>query len=216
MPHEKLIDKTVHFVKNTLSDAEGGHDWWHTYRVWKMARHIAEAEGVVNIVIDLGALLHDIADAKFHGGDESKGPVVADNFLMSLGIDAEIREHVIQIIRNISFKNASEQHFRSPELDIIQDADRLDAMGAIGIARAFNYGGFKNRPMYDPLVKPDLHMSKEKYKKGLSPTLNHFHEKLLLLKEMMNTPAGKALAKERHEYMIAFVSRFLEEWEGKM
>ena len=175
MPHQELIAKTVDFVKATLSGAEGGHDWWHTYRVWKMARHIAEVEGVDSIVIDLGALLHDIADAKFHDGDEEKGPALAETFLQTMEVDRKTTDHVLHIIRNISFKNAGEQNFTSPELDIIQDADRLDAMGAIGIARAFNYGGYKQRPLYDPMVPPDMNMSKAQYKKGLSPTLNHFY-----------------------------------------
>lgn len=216
MPHEELITKTVDFVKTTLSGAEGGHDWWHTWRVWKMARRIAEAEGVDSIVIDLGALLHDIADAKFHAGDEERGPALAEKFLRSMDADTKTTAHVLSIIRNISFKNAGEQNFRSPELDIIQDADRLDAMGAIGIARAFNYGGYKNRPIHDPMVQPDLNMSKAQYKKGLSPTLNHFFEKLLLLKDMMNTETGKALAEERHAYMIEYVNRFLDEWDGNL
>jgi uncharacterized protein len=166
-------------------------------------------------VIDLGALLHDIADAKFHGGDEEVGPARAEAFMESLELDKETIEHVLLIIRNISFKNAGEQSFRSLELDIIQDADRLDAIGAIGIARAFNFGGFKNRPLYDPEIKPKPGMSKEEYKKSLSPTINHFYEKLLLLKDRMNTDAGKAMAMERHDYMEGFLHRFFNEWEGK-
>ena len=211
-----LVKKTVAFVKDQLEGAEGGHDWWHTYRVWKMAQHIAALEGIDSIVIDLGALLHDIADAKFHDGNEEVGPAIAEKFLLSAGVDHEFVVHILKIIRNISYKNAGEQSFRSPELDIIQDADRLDAMGAIGIARAFNYGGFKNRPMYDPGIKPNLRMSKAEYKKGLSPTLNHFYEKLLLLRDMMNTKTGKMIAAERHEIMAQFLTRFLDEWEGKV
>ena len=209
-----IIQKTASFVREQLAGAEGGHDWWHTYRVWKLARHIAAAEGVDSLVIDLGALLHDIADAKFHGGNEEAGPKRAREFLASIGFDQDLMQHIELIIRNISFKNSKEQHFRSKELDIIQDADRLDAMGAIGIARAFNFGGFKNRPLHDPGVKPLPGMTKEEYKKSLSPTINHFYEKLLLLKDMMNTRTGRSMAAERHLFMEEYLERFFNEWEG--
>lgn len=215
MSNDQIIQQTIAFVKDQLSDAEGGHDWWHIYRVWKLSRHIAKEEKVDNLIIDLGALLHDIADAKFHGGDEEIGPKLASAHLLSIGIDKDTIQHVEQIIRNISFKNSNEQKFRSQELDIIQDADRLDAIGAIGIARAFNYGGYKDRPIYNPEIKPNLKMSKAEYKKSLSPTINHFYEKLLLLKDMMNTSTGRAMAEERHLYMEDFLKRFYEEWEGK-
>ena len=215
MTENQTIQKTETFVKEKLTNAEGGHDWWHIYRVWKLSKHIANKEGVNNIVIDLGALLHDIADAKFHDGDEEIGPQISHEFLKSLNIEKETIEHVDKIIRNISFKNSDEQHFRSPELDIIQDADRLDAIGAIGIARAFNFGGFKNRPIYDPEIKPTPGMSKKEYKKSLSPTINHFYEKLLLLKEMMNTKTGKTMAEVRHQYMLDYLERFQNEWNVK-
>ena len=215
MSNKQIIEKTIDFVREQLSGAEGGHDWWHIYRVWKLSIHIAREEKVDGLIIDLGSLLHDIADAKFHGGDEEIGPRLASAHLSSLGIDEETIRHVEQIIRNISFKNAKEQNFRSAELDIIQDADRLDAIGAIGIARAFNFGGFKNRPIYNPETEPNLKMSKAEYKKSLSPTINHFYEKLLLLKDMMNTPTGRAMAEERHSYMEEFLNRFYQEWEGR-
>ena len=215
MNREQIVEKTVVFVKETLDGAEGGHDWSHIERVWKLSRHIARSEGVDSLIIDLGALLHDIADPKFHDGDEEVGPKIAIEFLRSLERDEETVNHIDQIIRNISFKNAKEQSFRSPELDIIQDADRLDAMGAIGIARAFNYGGFKNRPLHDPGVPPNPDMDKTTYKKSLSPTLNHFYEKLFLLKDLMNTKTGRRMAAERHRFMEDFVSRFLKEWEGE-
>ncbi len=215
MSNDQIIQQTIAFVKKQLADAEGGHDWWHIYRVWKLSRHIAKEEKVESLIIDLGALLHDIADAKFHDGDEEIGPKLASAHLLSIGTDKDTIHHVEQIIRNISFKNSNEQKFRSQELDIIQDADRLDAIGAIGIARAFNFGGFKNRPVYDPDIQPNLKMSKAEYKKSLSPTINHFYEKLLLLKNMMNTSTGRAMAEERHLYMEDFLKRFYEEWEGK-
>ena len=213
MTQAEIIKKTEEFVKTQLANAEGGHDWWHIYRVWKLSKYIAKKEGVDNIVIDLGALLHDIADAKFHDGDEEIGPQISHEFLESLNIEKETIIHVDKIIRNISFKNNKEQQFRSTELDIIQDADRLDAIGAIGIARAFNFGGFKNRPIYDPDISPNLNMSKSEYKKSLSPTINHFYEKLLLLKDLMNTRTGKAMAEERHQYMVNFLDQFFLEWK---
>jgi uncharacterized protein len=214
MTNNQIIQKTEQFVKTQLANAEGGHDWWHIYRVWNLSKHIAEKEKVDSLVIDLGALLHDIADAKFHGGNEEVGPQLSREFLESLEIDEDTIEHIDKIIRNISFKNSKEQEFRSPELDIIQDADRLDAIGAIGIARAFNFGGFKNRPLYDPDIEPNLNLSKSEYKKSLSPTVNHFYEKLFLLKDMMNTKTGSEMAEERHQFMQQFLDRFYKEWKA--
>ena len=222
MTHQEIIKKTTDFVQKTLKNAEGGHDWWHIYRVWQTAKTIAQApdtEGSLSdanlLVVELAALLHDIADAKFHNGDEEIGPKTARNFLETLEIDAEIVEHVENIIRHISFKGGNfEKTFHSLELAIVQDADRLDAIGAIGIARTFNYGGFKNRPLYDPSVKPDLQMSKAAYKSNNAPTINHFYEKLLLLKDRMNTEAGKRMAAQRHQVMEDFLAQFYAEWEG--
>ena len=222
MTHQEIIKKTADFVQKTLKNAEGGHDWWHIYRVWQTAKTIAQTpntEGSVSdanlLVVELAALLHDIADAKFHNGDEEIGPKTARNFLETLEIDAEIVEHIENIIRHISFKGGNfEKTFHSLELAIVQDADRLDAIGAIGIARTFNYGGFKNRPLYDPSVKPDLQMSKEAYKSNNAPTINHFYEKLLLLKDRMNTEAGKRMAAQRHQFMEDFLAQFYAEWEG--
>lgn len=213
--HE-ILKHTVDFVKSQLADAEGGHDWWHIYRVWKLSKKIAETENVDLYVVELAALLHDIADPKFHNGDEKIGPRLAKEFLIEQGVESVVIVHVIAIIKNMSFKNSlGTVTFSSPEMDVVQDADRIDAIGAIGIARAFNFGGFKNRPLYDPEIKPELNMSKEKYKKSLSPTINHFYEKLLLLKDKMNTSAGKQLADERHTYMEEFLERFYSEWEGE-
>ncbi|WP_291115144.1 HD domain-containing protein [Flavobacterium sp. UBA6135] len=211
-----IIDKTILFVKQQLQDAEGGHDWFHIERVFKNAVLIAQEEDCDVTVVKLGALLHDIADSKFHDGDEEIGPKTASEFLKSENVSEEIIEHVIQIIKNISFKGGNfEKTFSSKELEVVQDADRLDALGAIGIARAFNYGGFKNRALYNPNSAPKLNMTKEEYKKSDSPTLNHFYEKLLLLKDKMNTETGKKLAQERHRFMETFLSQFYAEWEGE-
>ncbi|MEQ8473014.1 MAG: HD domain-containing protein [Marinoscillum sp.] len=213
---KNIIDQTITYVKSELAMAESGHDWWHIYRVWKTAKKIAAGEEVDLLVVELGALLHDIADSKFHNGDETVGPKKARQFLEAQGVDAEIIDHVEQIIQHISFKGGNqEQKFRSPELDVVQDADRLDAIGAIGIARTFNYGGFKGRAMYNPEVPPNLHMTKEEYKQSNAPTINHFYEKLLLLKDRMNTKTGKALAEHRHQVMVQFLDEFYREWEGE-
>ena len=213
---KEIINTTVSFIKTTLADAEGGHDWWHIYRVWQTAKQIAKGEKADMIVVELGALLHDIADSKFNGGDETIGPAKAKAFLESEHIDAAVIEHVVQIIANISFKGGKEQQqSKSIELDIVQDADRLDAMGAIGIARAFNYGGFKNRLLYDPNNPPDLYKTKDQYKHNNDPTINHFYEKLLLLKDRMNTTTGKQLAEERHQFMEQYLAQFYKEWEGE-
>ena len=214
---EKIIILTEEFVKETLNNAEGGHDWWHIYRVRKLAMHIAEKEEADLFIMELAALLHDIADPKFHDGNEETGPRLAQEFLKSLNVDKEIIQHIDAIIRNISFHKTFEaKTFDSSELQVVQDADRLDAIGAIGIARTFNYGGHKNFPLYDPDIKPDLHLTKEAYKNSKAPTLNHFYEKLFLLKDMMNTVTGRKTAEERHRFMEAFVERFLKEWEGVM
>ena len=215
LTHTKLIEKTIEFVKSRLEGAEGGHDWWHIYRVWNNAKHIAQTEQVDQTVVELGALLHDIADSKFHNGDEEIGPATARKFLESQNTEPSVIEHVENIIRHISFKGGNHtQSFTSKELDVVQDADRLDAIGAIGIARTFNYGGHFGRALYDPNIKPNLNMSKEEYKKSTAPTLNHFYEKLLLLKDRMNTNTGRQIANQRHEYMQGFLDQFYKEWEG--
>ncbi len=211
-----LIENTVAFVRQQLSGAEGGHDWFHIERVWKNALLIAKGEDCDLEIVQLGALLHDIADSKFHGGDETVGPETARKFLESQNANQQTILHVIGIIENISFKGGNfEKQFSSKELDIVQDADRLDAIGAIGIARCFNYGGFKNRALYNPGIAPNLSMSKEEYKKNDSPTLNHFYEKLLLLKDKMNTETGRQIALQRHQYMEGFLAQFYAEWNGE-
>ena len=211
-----IIEKTIAFVKQKLENAEGGHDWFHIERVYKNALLIAKDEKCDEIIVKLGALLHDIADSKFHNGDETVGPKVAREFLVSENVEESIIEHVINIINNISFKGGNfEKEFTSIELEIVQDADRLDAIGAIGIARAFNYGGYKNRQLYNPDIVPNLSMSKEEYKNSKSPTLNHFYEKLLLLKDKMNTNTGRKIAQNRHDFMETFLVQFDDECSGK-
>jgi len=213
MNQEKIIEATIEFVKKTLANAEGGHDWWHIYRVWNSAKEIAKTEKVDSFIVELGALLHDIADSKFNNGDDTIGPKIANEFLHSQNLSDEVIKHVEDIIRNISFKGGKEiQQFKSAELDVIQDADRLDAIGAIGIARAFNYGGFKNREIYNPTIPPNLNMTKEEYKNSNAPTINHFYEKLLSLKNRMNTATGKKMAAERHKFMEEFLKQFYKEW----
>lgn len=217
MEHTALIIKTIAFVKQKLENAEGGHDWFHIERVYKNSLLIANDEKCELLVVQLGALLHDIADSKFHNGDETIGPKLAQTFLENENVAQETIFHVIKIIENISFKGGNtDKNFTSIELDIVQDADRLDAIGAIGIARTFNYGGFKNRMLYDPNIAPLTNMSKEVYKNNSSPTINHFYEKLLLLKDKMNTETGKKIAAKRHQFMEHFLSQFYAEWEGEL
>ncbi|MGM5469242.1 HD domain-containing protein [Flavobacteriaceae bacterium LMO-SS05] len=218
MTPEDLISKTTVFVKGRLEHAEGGHDWFHIERVYKNAILISKTENVDILIVQLGALLHDIADSKFHDGDETVGPQLAREFLFKHNVDSLIIEHVINIIKHISFKNSldSESGFTSKELEVVQDADRLDAIGAIGIARCFNYGGFKDRPLYDPSVQPNPNMTKAEYKTSSSPTINHFYEKLLLLKDKMNTKTGKDLAKKRHQFMELYLGQFYAEWDGTL
>ena len=212
-----LILATKTFVQQELANAEGGHDWFHIERVYKNALLIAEDEDVNLEIVALGALLHDIADAKFYQGDETVGPQKAQQFLQQQNVEQTTIEQVIKIIEHISFKGGNfQQQFHSKELAIVQDADRLDALGAIGIARTFNYGGFKNRKLYDPAIAPKLNMTKEEYKKGDNPTINHFYEKLLLLKDRMNTQKGKQIAQERHLFMEKFLEQFYAEWDANL
>lgn len=210
---KRVLDNTRQFVQHTLKNAEGGHDWFHIERVVRNSRQIAEEERVDLFVVELGALLHDIADSKFHKGDETIGPSLARKFLNGQGLDKDTVDHVVRIIENISFKGGNfEQKFSSPELEVIQDADRLDALGAVGIARTFNYGGYKGRLLFDPAIKPNQKMTPEEYKASSAPTINHFYEKLLLLKDRMNTKSGKRLAEERHEFMEHYLEQFYKEW----
>lgn len=212
---QAYVDQTASYVRESLENAESGHDWWHILRVWNNTKLLLEHEKADRLVCELAALLHDIADSKFHDGDESIGPQKAGQFLTSLGVDTRIIEHVKAIILNMSFKaSLGTVEFHSKELAIVQDADRLDAIGAIGVARAFNYGGYKNRPLYDPAIEPALKQSKEQYKNSTAPTINHFYEKLLLLKDKMNTPAATRLAERRHQFMEQFLDQFYADWNG--
>ncbi len=214
--NKEIIAQTELFVKNTLAGAEAGHDWWHIFRVYNNAKLILESEEADQLVVELAVLLHDIADSKFNGGDEEIGPQKAADFLRSIHVDENIIRHVQQIIRNMSFRSGlGEIDFHSKELEVVQDADRLDAIGAIGIARAFTYGGYKNREIYNPEIPPALNMSKDEYKNSASPSINHFYEKLLLLKDQMNTETGRRIALERHKFMELYLKQFGNEWNGE-
>ncbi|WP_426474932.1 HD domain-containing protein [Chryseobacterium balustinum] len=208
-----IIQNTIQFVKEKLEGAEAGHDWFHIERVWKLSKKIAQTEDCNLEVVELSALLHDIADPKFHNGDETLALKISREFLEAQNVEEEIIQQVLFIIQNISFKNRGEVPQNLPiELKVVQDADRIDAIGAIGVARTFNFGGFKNNMMYHPDIQPKLNMSKEEYKKSNGTTVNHFYEKLLLLKDLMNTNEGKKIAEERHQFMLTFLDKFMREW----
>lgn len=213
MTEKEILKQTSDFVRQKLEGEGTGHDWWHIYRVWQNAKAIVKEEGGNVFVIELAALLHDIADHKFHNGDESVGPKVATAFLLSLDVFQVVIDQVIQIMEEISFSKGMLPS--SLEGRIVQDADRLDAIGAIGIARAFAYGGYKEREIYNPDIPSTEYATKEEYKKNTNPTVNHFYEKLLLLKDLMNTAKGKAMAEERHIFMKNYLEQFYQEWDGK-
>lgn len=215
---DEIIQKTTDFVKERLESDNSGHDWWHTYRVWKMARSIGERENVDVFVIELAALLHDVADWKFHDGDTGAGSRVSKEWLKKCGVDPERIKHVCDIVENISFKGAGvNSKLKTKEGMSVQDADRLDAIGAVGIARVFTYGGSHNdQPMHDPENRPiKMHQTFEEYKNKKSTSINHFYEKLLLLKDLMNTKTGKEIAKKRHKIMEDYLKEFFKEWEGE-
>ncbi len=216
MNKQQIILETADYVKHELADAEKSHDWWHIQRVWNNAGHIQKYEGGDLFVVELGALLHDIADTKFHE-DEELGPMKARDFLSQHDLSQEIIEHIQNIIRHISFSKSLQEgeKFNSLELRILQDADKLDAIGAIGIARAFNFGGHKNREIYNPEISPEKEMTKEKYEKRVGTTINHFYEKLLKLKGMMNTETGRQMAEQRHAFMEQYLDQFYLEWNGE-
>ena len=210
-----IIDKTCKFVEDKLSGDGSGHDWWHIFRVWTVAKKIAVEEKAQVEIVELGALLHDIADWKFHDGDDSIGPAIAREFLNNQNVEPNVSDSVVEIISTVSYKGAGvATPMKTLEGKIVQDADRLDAIGALGIARTFAYGGYKNRLIYHPDEKPVLHESYEDYKKNEGHTINHFYEKLLLLKERMNTNTGKRIAEGRHKFMQSFLDQFYREWDG--
>lgn len=209
------IDRTVDYIRTTLAADSSGHDWFHVERVWNNAIRVGEAEGANRLVVELAALLHDVADWKFHAGDETAGARVARSWLESLQVPEATIAEVCEIILHLSFKGAAvEQHPLSLAGQVVQDADRLDAIGAIGIARAFAYGGHAGRAMYDPAVQPEMHASFAAYKSSKGHTINHFHEKLLLLKDRLNTPTARRIAAGRHAFMEEFLDRFHAEWKG--
>ncbi len=213
---EEIIEKTATHVKELLSGEGSGHDWWHILRVWNNAKTIAASEEVDLFIVELTALLHDIGDHKFHNGDETVGPRMAAEWLTSLQVKDEAISHISTIIKELSFKGAgTTSEMSTLEGRVVQDADRLDAIGAIGIARTFAFGGHKNREMYNPEVEPEYHTSFETYKKSTGPTINHFYEKLLLLKDRMHTQSAKQLAEQRHRYMEAYLEQFFAEWNGE-
>lgn len=212
---QEIIQKTAEYVRQTLEGESSGHDWWHAYRVWKLAQKIGALEGADSFVVELAALLHDIADWKFHDGDETVGPKTAAVWLEGLSVSKNVIDHVCDIIQTVSFKGAGVvTPMKTLEGKVVQDADRLDAIGALGIARCFAYGGSKGRSMYDPEQKVELHQTAQSYKKSNSPSLNHFYEKLFLIKDRINTKTARSIAQERHEYMKNFVDTFLAEWNG--
>lgn len=214
---EKIIQKIAEEVKQKLEGEGSGHDWWHVVRVWNTAKHIGNSEKTNIFIVELAALLHDIADWKFHNGDDTIGPKIARQILEKYSVSAEVVDEICDIIMNMSFKGAGvKTEMKTLEGKVVQDADRLDAIGAIGIARTFAYGGHKNRSMYDPGKKPSTHQSKEEYSNNESPTINHFYEKLLLLKDRMNTKTAKELAEGRHKFMEEYLDRFFKEWDGEI
>jgi uncharacterized protein len=217
MDKKSIIKQTIEFAKKHLGREVTGHDWWHTERIWKLALRIARKEKDVDLfIVQLAALLHDIADWKFHAGDVAVGQKLAKEWLKELQVEEDIIVHVCEIVREISFKGAKvKSKMRTKEGMIVQDADRLDAMGAIGIARCFATGAKLNREIYNPEIKPKPHKTFEEYKRSKSTSINHFYEKLLLLRDLMNTKTARKIAEERHKFMEQFLDRFFKEWEGE-
>ncbi|GAA4445135.1 HD domain-containing protein [Pontibacter saemangeumensis] len=216
MTEQETLAATAAYVQELLNGEGSGHDWWHIYRVWNNAKHIAAHENVDLYIVELAALLHDIGDHKFHNGDETVGPRMAREWLLTCEVNAETTDHICEIIKDLSYKGAgTSSEMKTLEGRVVQDADRLDAIGAIGIARTFAYGGYKSRELYNPHVKPELHDSFAQYKASTAPTINHFYEKLLLLKDRMHTDTALRLAEERHRYMEVFLEQFYAEWNGE-
>lgn len=210
--NKELVQRVATLAENFHSTDTTGHDWWHVYRVWNLSKYIARQENTDCLVVELAALLHDMDDHKIPGADAVNFPN-ARNTLLSLNADSLLVEKVVEVISQVSFKGAGVNTTpTSLEACVVQDADRIDAIGAIGVARAFAYGGSKNRELFNPNVKPTHHTSFEEYKNSKGSTLNHFYEKLLLLKDLLNTNTAKRIAQQRHAYMQQFVEQFLDEW----
>ncbi|KKP24215.1 MAG: Metal dependent phosphohydrolase [candidate division TM6 bacterium GW2011_GWF2_28_16] len=216
--NNQVINNIINIVKQTFEKEASGHDWWHIYRVWQTSLKIAEQEKADLFVVQAAALLHDIADWKFYNGNQDIGPQKAEEILKSLKVNQTVIDSIKDIIKNLSFKGAGVKHKKMPTLEgmIVQDADRLDALGAIGVARTFAYSGYKNRLIYDPNIKPVLHDNENNYVKNTSPAINHFYEKLLLLKDLMNTETGKKIAQERHNFMQTYLEQFYKEWNQEI
>ena len=213
---KKILENIIASIKEYFEGAEGGHDFWHAYRVMKIAGKIAGKENADIFICEIAGLVHDIADPKFHNGDEKEGTLTASDFLSAQGLNEQTIRSIMFIIENVSFKGGLNNSLSKPiELQVVQDADRLDAIGAIGIARAFHYGGYKNRKIYDPEIKPQIYSSPEEYRKSDAPSINHFYEKLLLLKDLMNTKAGKTMAKDRHAFLKTYLKHFFNEWNAE-
>ena len=218
MTKQEIIEHTVNYLQQEFANESTGHDWYHIERVWKLSKKIATKEGNNDLfIVEMGALLHDIADHKFHGGDDSIGPKVAQEYLSQFSLENNEVEKIVAIVKEISYKGAGvPTPMSSNEGKIVQDADRLDAIGAIGIARTFAYGGSKNRPIYDPNIKPICHTSFAAYKTSTAPTINHFYEKLLTLRDKMNTPTAKIEAERRHDFMEEFLRNFYTDWDAQI
>lgn len=213
MPTPTSLTQT--HIRKLLEGESTGHDYWHIHRVFQNARHILQSEPQADtLVVELAALLHDIADHKFHDGDDTIGPRMVREWLESIQVGESTIDHVVDIISTMSFSKGKQM--KTLEGQIVQDADRLDALGAIGIARTFAYGGHAGREIYNPDIPPQDFKTKEEYKKANSPSINHFHEKLLLLKDMMNTDSAKKIAQARHDYMLQYLNQFHAEWDGKI
>jgi len=215
MDKQAIISKTAEHVREELSGESSGHDWFHVYRVWKLAEHIGKQEGADMFIVEMTALLHDLDDFKITG-EHSKDKKNATSWMENMQVGADTQQKIIKIIQNMGFTDHIEgQKSLSKEGEVVQDADRLDALGAIGIGRAFAYGGKMQRPLHDPAEQPKKEMSKEHYMSRKGTTINHFHEKLLLLKELMNTDAGRKMAAHRHQFMEQYLEEFFKEWEGE-
>lgn len=216
MNKKEIIEKASLKIKDLYASDGAGHDWWHIYRVVNSAKKINQVENADPFIVELAAWLHDIADHKYHNGDALAGGREARKWMELESIPEEIIRKVVTIVEEISFKGAKvETPMSTLEGKIVQDADRIDAIGAIGVARTFAYGGNRNRIMYDPECKPELHTDFDTYKNSTAPTINHFYEKLLLLKGLMNTAEGKRIAEDRHQFMLSFLNEFFLEWDGE-